>query len=312
MTLTIVADIGGTNSRFALYKKGDLDAVRVWPSSRFQSFEAIFEAYLMENSIENHEVACLSIGVAGTVEDGVARGVNLPWVIDEKLLEEKTGARVYLMNDFEAAAWGITALGGKDLFELGHVGPKENGPRCVLGAGTGLGEAIIVPCPSGGFHILPTEGGHADFFPMDDEEWGLSRFLHERFGHVSVERVVSGPGLQHMYEYFAGEVLTPEDVVEKGLVKGEARALKCLRLFIRAYAREASNLALKSLSFGGVYIAGGIAPRIRHAFLEFQFRKHFEDKGRMKEVLKEIPVFISLHPHLGLLGAGVRSDHGPK
>ena len=310
MALTIVADIGGTNSRLAQYANRDLEAVRIWPSSEFKSFEALLKTYLRERGLDSNKVNCLSIGVAGTVEDGVARGVNLPWTIDAKALKEEMGARVYLLNDFEAAAWGVTALKKEELFELGGVRPRE-GTRCVLGAGTGLGEAIIVSCETKGFHILPTEGGHTDFAPMDEDEWGLYRFLQKRFGHVSVERVVSGPGIQHMYEYFKGEVITPKEVVERALVKGEDAALKCMRLFIRAYAREAADLALKTLAFGGVYIAGGIAPKIKEAFLVLGFRGFFEDKGRMKKVLKEIPVFICLHPYLGLLGAGIRSDRGP-
>ncbi len=308
--MIIVADIGGTNTRLALFQAGKIGKIKIYPSNSFRSFEEILSEYL--KTIGPFDFEAISIGVAGTVSGKKANCVNLSWGIEIETLQRAFEfQKVVLMNDFEAAAWGIIALPTSDLLKVGGKKARANFPRAILGAGTGLGEAIIIPCNNQRFHVLPTEGGHTEFAPCDKTEWHLFQFLQEKYGHVSVERVVSGPGLKDTFLFLSGNELSPQKVVELALQKRDENAVKALEIFIKNYGKEAANLALKSLAFGGVYIAGGIAPKIKEVFIEFGFREAFEDKGRMQAVVHDIPVFIVLHQYLGLLGAGIRLTHVP-
>ena len=323
--MRIVADIGGTNARFALYhgngnKKdrgrlapsGTLRAISTYPTRGFDDFLSLIRAYMEERALAYDSLTCIAVSIAATVKGNIAKGVNIPWIVDaDSIRRAFPSTKVILLNDFEAAAWGVTGLTRKDLLPLGSAMPRADSNLCVLGAGTGLGEAIVVPCPHRHFHIVPTEGGHADFSPTSHLEWTLFNFLKARYGHVSVERVVSGPGISDTYEFLTGKRLRPEDIADLALVEKQDDAMKCIEIFIKNYAKEAGDLALKSLPYGGVYIAGGIALKIRKTFFTCDFKKNFEDKGRMKSILADIPVFICLHQYLGLLGAGIRSDHEP-
>ncbi|OCC14526.1 Glucokinase [Dissulfuribacter thermophilus] len=308
--MIIVADVGGTNTRLALFKGGRIEEIKIYPSNSFRSFEEILSEYL--KTIGHYDCEAISIGIAGTVSGSKANCVNLSWGIEIEALQMAFDIpKVVLMNDFEAAAWGVIALSTSDLLKVGGKETRANSPRAILGAGTGLGEAIIIPCNNQRFHVLPTEGGHTEFAPCDETEWHLFQFLKEKYGHVSIERVVSGPGLKDIFLFLSGNEVSPQTVVELALQKRDENAMKALEIFIKNYGKEAANLALKSLAFGGVYIAGGIAPKIKEVFAEFGFRDAFEDKGRMKAIVRDIPVFIVLHPYLGLLGAGIRLIHVP-
>lgn len=308
--MIIVADVGGTNTRLALFKGGTVEEIKIYPSNSFRSFEEILSKYI--KTIGAYDFEAISIGIAGTVSGSKANCVNLSWGLEIEALQRAFAIqKVVLMNDFEAAAWGVIALSTSDLLKIGGKVAKANSPCAVLGAGTGLGEAIIIPCNNQRFHVLPTEGGHTEFSPCDETEWQLFKFLKEKYGHVSIERVVSGPGLKDIFLFLSGNEVSPQTVVELALKKRDENAVKALEIFIKNYGKEAANLALKSLAFGGVYIAGGIAPKIKDVFIKFGFRDAFEDKGRMKAIVRDIPVFIVLHPHLGLLGAGIRLSHVP-
>jgi len=308
--MLIVADIGGTNSRLALYSQGKISKVKVYSTPAHDSFEEILERYLRTFKGPYPEI--ISVGIAGTVKGDSANCVNLSWSIQKDVIKKIFGFKdVILMNDFEAAAWGITGLGPEDLIKIGGGQGLRYAPRVVLGAGTGLGEAIIVPCRQNSYHVLATEGGHTDFAPSSAIEWELFDFLEGKYGHVSVERVVSGPGIQDIYEFLTKKRLKAEEITRLALSGRDEDSKRAISIFLMHYAREAANLALKTLSRGGVYISGGIALKIKPFFQGPGFRDAFEDKGRMKTILQEIPIFLAIHPYLGLLGAGIRGETSP-
>lgn len=316
----IAADIGGTNARVALVEVRD-GATRflleeTYPSAGYAGFEEILAAF-HAGAGGGVERACLA--VAGVVVGDVCRTTNLPWVLEARSLERAAGIpRVSLVNDFKGAALGIPHLGPDQVVSLGGPdAPVPGSPPhiALLGAGTGLGEALLVWTGSGHV-VVPTEGGHTDFAPRDDAEARLWAFLRARFGHVSYERVLSGSGLVGIYEHLRDE-LGPVPEVEAALAGGgddaaaavsaaAERAPTCdraLDLFCSVYGAEAGNLALKLLPAGGVYVAGGIAPKILPRLARGTFRAAFLDKGRYRALLETYPLRVVIEPRLGLIGA---------
>ena len=256
-------------------------------------------------------------GVAGPVVAGRVVATNLPWVLDEVgLARDIPVARVRLLNDLEATAHGVLALPDSALFTL-QQGRTQAGNLAVIAAGTGLGEAFIV---REGDHVVvvASEGGHSDFAPRTDLEINLLRALRTEFGRVSYERLVCGPGLVNVYRFLrrAGGAPEPawlaarmaaEDpatvITEVGLERGDAVCVATLDMFVAVYGAEAGNLALKALAVGGVFVAGGIAPRLRTRLADGAFVGAFRDKGRLSPLLAQIPVHVVLEPRTALLGA---------
>jgi glucokinase len=314
----LAGDIGGTNARFAIIEGGKILFERHYPSRDFAKFEDVFAVFVKDalKLVPSH--ACLA--VAGVVEENRVEATNIPWTIDGNDLKKRFGLETLrLINDFEAAAWGITVLHRDHLVQIGGGKPISDGPKAMLGAGTGLGQAILVPCNKG-YRVLPTEGGHVDFAPRNEEEIRLLRYLMKEFSHVSVERILSGPGLVHIYEFLLEEQGSREGIFTKQSAKGKDEATyitkhalqgtdelcrQAVRIFCSIYGAEAGNLALKCLATGGVYVAGGIAPKILPILSEGGFRQAFEAKGRMEKVLKHIPTYVVISPQLGLLGAAL-------
>ena len=315
--MLLAGDIGGTNARLAVFDHGTLARNRTYPVAGYRGIHEILTEFLEKEKIAP---AHASFAVAGIIRGNVATGTNLPWIIDGNALREQFGFKnVLVMNDFEAAAWGVTGLSPKDIVQLGGATAIPGMPMAVLGAGTGLGEATIVPCPErSSFHIIPSEGGHADFAPRNMGDIGLFQYLAKKYGHVSMERVLSGRGLEDLYAYLVrqeggtveGRMTAPE--ISRAAMRGDNHpAQRALELFCGYYGAEAGNLALKTLARGGVYIAGGIAPSILPFIVKSSFRAAFEDKGRMSGIVAAIPVFIVTCPHLGLLGAALAEHHNP-
>jgi glucokinase len=253
--------------------------------------------------------------VAGPVQAGVCTTTNLPWVISESELARELKIPVALINDFHAVAIGVTQLQAAELRVLQAGSRDPNGVYAVLGAGTGLGEAVAVPTGRS-VRVLPGEGGHSDFAPRNEEEWRLLRFLRTKSEHVSVERVVSGMGLGSLYDFVVADGQARDDAEtrrrfadeSRGAVIGDRAALdpaaaRALAMFVSAYGAEAGNLALKVLPTGGLYVAGGIAARMADRLAWDVFMDNFLSKGRMRELLRAIPVAVVLHPNVGLLGA---------
>lgn len=314
--MVLAGDIGGTNSRLALFEaraEGPLVPVaeRTYPSRDHDGLGPIVTLFRREFP---QPIEAASFGVAGPVAAGWSRTTNLPWEIEARALGAGLSIEAcFLLNDLEATAWGVTALGAEDTVVLQEGTPDETGNSAIIAAGTGLGEAGLFRA-SGRLLPFATEGGHADFGPRDDLEDDLLRFLRERHGRVSWERVVSGPGLVAIYEFLRdrGEHEESPETAE-AMRRGDpgaaisagrdALSREALDRFVSLYGAEAGNLALKMLARGGVFVAGGIAPRVLERLRSGIFMNAFLDKGRMRPVLEAMPVRVVTNDRVGLLGA---------
>ncbi|MBI5498065.1 MAG: glucokinase [Deltaproteobacteria bacterium] len=319
--LVLAGDIGGTNARLALVDHGEIVLERQYPSAQAAEVETILETFLRAAG-RQPERACL--GVAGPVAQDVCRVTNLPWVVDGRAIERRLGvSRCRVVNDFYAAALGVTALRPGQALPLGGDAlPVATAPIAVLGAGTGLGVAFLL---HNGMHYepVPTEGGHRDFGPLDDEQDRLAAFLRRKYGRASYERVVSGPGIRDLYAFLAAEhpdqvlpttrdAMAAEDaaavVTRLGLQEKDALCTRAVDIFVRVLGSEAGNLALQIVARGGVYVAGGIAPRMANRMADGTFRREFDNKGRLAHVVKSIPAWLVQAPQLGLMGAAVAAQ----
>lgn len=275
----------------------------------------------MTGSTAPPDAACF--GIAGPIDkapDGeVARVTNLPWVVESALIARELGIpRVRLINDFQAVGYGIAALAPPDFAVLQAGEPQSGAPCAVVGAGTGLGQALLV-WENDHYESIATEGGHTDFAPTDELQTELLRHLSERYGRVSYERVLSGPGLVNLYSFFtargqptSGDLLRTEDppaaITAAALQGNDQAAAATLRIFLKAYGAHAGNVALSYLARGGVYIAGGIAPKILPALRDGSFTRAFADKGRMSSLLVSTPVSVITNERVGLLGAALAAS----
>jgi glucokinase len=323
--LLMAGDIGGTKTYLALFERqedGSLVEIKGarYASASFPSLAPMVELFWGQ---PGPSVGAAAFGVAGPVLDGRCRATNLPWRLDERILQAELGIpRLRLINDFHANALGILALPPEDV-EVLQDGPADpDGLIAILGAGTGLGEAVVLPagpCPGGSQpRVVVSEGGHCDFAPRNELEIDLLRHLMRRHERVSYERVLSGPGLVAIYEFVVSSDLAPEaEVVREELSSGDPGAVigrrgiegsdpacvKALDIFVSLYGAEAGNLALKVLPTGGLYLAGGIAPRILEKLKAGGFVKAMTAKGRMSPMLESLRVSVVMNPKAGLIGA---------
>jgi len=303
--MILAGDIGGTKTHLALFDGVECVKEEKFPSHEYDSLEKI----VLQFSPGRVERACF--GVAGPVHEGRCRTTNLPWLIEESRLSAALSIpHVRLINDLEATAWGIRRL-KPDEFAVLNKGKVQNGNRAVIAAGTGLGEAGLYW--DGKQHYpFPCEGGHVDFAPRDDSEIELWRYLKKKYGHVSYERLLSGPGLEHIFWFMVETgrrrekmdvAELPRQITEKG-VSGESKLCReVLDMFCSIYGAAAGNLALKFLALGGIYLGGGIAPRIVTILQEGMFLRAFSSKGRFEQLLNSIPVKVILNDNAALLGA---------
>jgi glucokinase len=316
--MILVGDIGGTKTVLALVRPtaSGRDVVReaVFASRDHARFDDLLTAFLKDGG-ERPEAVCL--GVAGPVSDGRCQTTNLPWVLDEHDLGRAVGAHaVKLLNDVEAAAFGVLALRDDEVVSL-NAGRRAVGNVAVIAAGTGLGEAMLA-WDGRRYVSVPSEGGHADFAPRTDREIELLRFLRAEFGRVSYERVISGPGQHNIYRFLRDTgaveepawlraelgVGDPSAVVTRvGLAHGHPLCVEAVDLFASLYGAEAGNLALKGFAVGGVFVAGGIAPKMIDKLRDGVFITAFTAKGRYRPLMESIPVNVSLNPRTPLLGA---------
>jgi len=317
--MILAGDIGGTNARLAYFQpqNGHLNLVseRVYPSREHSEFGEIVTQFLKDSG-SRPEVACF--GIAGPVRDGRVETSNLPWVIEQSRLAKQISLpSTWLINDLEASAWGIGALSPGDLVPLNHVSGHVSGNQAVIAAGTGLGQAGLYW--DGSHHqVFACEGGHCDFAPQGELQIELLRYLAARFEHVSYERILSGPGLVNVYDFLRDrgkEKETPEFAAE--LKNGDAAAaisraaidvtstlaVQALDLFIDVYGAEASNLALKTMATGGLFLSGGISPKILSKLQGPKFMQAFLHKGRLRPLVESIPVQVVTNEKAGLLGA---------
>ncbi len=317
--MILAGDIGGTHARLAFFETTNghfrLISASVFPSREYAGLDAIV-AKFVETADLRPDSACF--GVAGPVRNGRVEASNLPWIIESKnLADELRIPKTLLINDLEANAWGIAALDPKDVVPLNRVNGTPVGNQAVIAAGTGLGEAGMYW--DGTRHqVFAAEGGHADFAPNNELEIELLRYLAARYGHVSCERVISGPGLVNIFQFLRDtkrgtepEWLIeemqhgdPAAAVSRAAMEGKcALAEQALDIFISIYAAEAGNLALKLLATGGIYLGGGIAPKLLPKLKEPRFMRAFVSKGRMQSLMETIPVKVITNDNTALMGA---------
>ena len=315
--MILAGDIGGTKSHLALFSESadGLTFVRegLFHSQTFKSIEDLVTLFVDKDV----DLAAVALGIPGPVVEGRAQATNLPWSVDSVSLRGVLHIdHVLLLNDLEATAHGIATLTSEQLRTV-NAGVVKPGNMALIAAGTGLGEAVLhwdgqQHWPS------PSEGGHSDFSPRNALEIELLQWLIAQFGHVSWERILSGPGLGNLYRFLRDTGKAPEDatvakrmaaadpnavITELGMAGSDPLCARTVDLFVTLYGSEAGNLALKSLSLGGFYVGGGIAPRMAKKFTEAEFFEGFRDKGRMEKLLLTMPVYVILDPNTGLYGA---------
>ncbi len=319
--MLLAGDVGGTKTSLGLFDESRPGTPRVAhgriASREAGSLEAAVDEFLGAHGRPRIDAACF--GVAGVVIEGRVATTNLPWQLDERELARAIPTRrVRLLNDLEAAGYGVLLLGPDELAELQPGRPRE-GHRVLIAAGTGLGQALLIWL-QGRHHVVASEGGHGDFAPRDEREGRLLAHLRRLHDHVSYEDVLSGPGLVAVYRFLRQDGPNPPpepawltaDLAQEDAAKAISDAAlgdrdpvcaAALDLFVSVYGAEAGNLALKAVAVGGVIVGGGIAPKILSALSDGAFIRAFRDKGRMAKLMADIPVHVALDPETALLGA---------
>ncbi len=313
--MILAGDVGGTKVHLGLFSVSQpvtLLHEKKYKSRDYPEFRLILKDFLAQFPDASIKKACL--GVAGPIRNGRCQATNLPWVIDAQQLAKGTKIpQVWLINDLEANAWGMRFLKPEEMYTL-NVGEPIEGNQALIAAGTGLGEAGLY---WNGICHLPfaCEGGHTNFGPRNEEEMDLWRYLYGKFSHVSYERILSGPGLFDLYQFLVetnrekrNPLICSDDEPQKkiGEFAVERSCPTCIRaveLFVSIYGSEAGNLALKMLSVNGVFLGGGIAPKLLPIFQSGEFMNSFIDKGRFNSLLSKIPVHVVLNEHTALWGA---------
>ncbi len=324
--MILAGDVGGTKVHLALYgfNQGKLTHIRdqKFPAREFDGLESIVQLFLGSGSGEEVTAACF--GVPGPVRNGRLKLTNLPWLLDSRELGRNLNIEhLFLINDLEANGYGIPELSADQILVLSEGDTSVMGNRGLVSAGTGLGEAVLIW--NGKSHVpIASEGGHCDFAPRNEDEIDLLRYLQVQLkGRVSFERVVSGIGLQNIYAFLRDvkhleespelrermETEDPNAVIGELGEDGENElCARTLDMFVSAYGAEAGNLALKVLAVGGIYLGGGIAPKILPKMQSGTFMKSFTDKGRLSDLLIKTPVRIILESRAALLGAAAFAE----
>jgi glucokinase len=320
MNLILAGDIGGTKSNLGLFQAGDLRSPiteRSFPSRDFPGLEQIVREFLTVAKCEG-QIDCACFGIAGLIVDESCRTPNLPWTITAQgiraVLEIEA---VTLINDLVSTGYGVPLLKPEELLTLNAGSPPKSGNAALIAAGTGLGEATL-HWAGNRYEPVASEGGHADFAPRNDIQIELLKHLIGRFGHVSYERVLSGPGLFNIYSFlrdagYAGEepwlaekikTSDPSAVISQTALAGQSELCgKALDMFVSIYGAESGNLALKAMAVTGIYVGGGIAPKIIERLRGPDFMRAFCDKSRLSAVMQRLPVQIILNPKTALYGA---------
>ena len=332
--MILAGDIGGTKVHLALYcfVNGKLSSVRdaKFPAPEFHCLDDIVKEFLSpeksgQPDVRDQIIACC-FGVPGPVRDGRLKLTNLPWTLDARDLQKSLGIQhIFLINDLEANGYGIPELSNDKIFTL-HTGDASSvGHRGLIAAGTGLGECLLIWDPILRRHLpIPSEGGHGDFAARNDTEIALFKYLRRKLdGRVSTERVVSGIGMQNIYTFLRDDqkMEEPQWLRERmqtedpnaviGACAEECSSEICMRtidLLTSAYGAEAGNLALKLLALGGVYLGGGIGPKLLKFLASGGFMQAFLDKGRLSPLLQTIPVRVILDETCALLGAAAYAE----
>ncbi|HLJ79733.1 MAG TPA: glucokinase [Acidobacteriaceae bacterium] len=324
--MILAGDVGGTKVHLALYgfEHGQLDFVRdeKFPAQEYDGLEAIVARFLRESG--NPEITAACFGVPGPVRGGHLRLTNLPWVLDGRELSRNLNiTHLFLINDLEANGYGVAELKPEQMSTLNPGDPAAVGHRALVSAGTGLGEGVLVW--TGKSHVpMASEGGHCDFAARTEVEIELLEYLMKKLGgRVSWERVVSGPGVTNIYEFLRDvkgmdepqwlrDRMQSEDpnavIGEIGEQCTNELCTRTLEMFVSAYGAEAGNLTLKVLALGGMYLGGGIAPKIPKTMQDGKFMEAFVDKGRLSDLLTQTPVHVILESRCALMGAAAFAE----
>lgn len=318
--MILAGDIGGTKSWLAVgdpQQPETMIAERIYASQDFVSLEAVIQQFCLDVGLHRFAGACF--GLPGPVANNQAQLTNLPWQVDAHHIAQHCSiATVSLINDFQAAAYGIDAMQADQLvcLQTGEFDPQAN--RLVVGAGTGLGVAPVVNTAQG-FVPQACEGGHMDFAPSNELQQRLLQWLWQNWTHVSYERLLSGAGLQALYAFFSGLPLNeqlrwpPAEQVQQWAEGGQRHAVDALETFVRIYGAYIGNLALLWPAYAGVFVAGGIAAKIEPWLQQADFLASMHDKGRMRELMVRTPIYLVKDPALGLKGAllqATAAQHG--
>jgi len=327
--LILAGDIGGTKTllQIADFDNGNKTIVHEhrYVSADYDDLTDMASEFLTEVIKEKGTVKLHSacFGIAGPVTGRQGWVTNLSWELDADKMETALGIpKVRLINDFAAVGYGLEALSGDDIIELQAGKPAKHAPCALIGAGTGLGQGILV-WQDDHYEVMSSEGGHCDFAPVDDEQIELLSYLIERFGHVSYERVCCGRGLVNIYEFLRDQNPAAESEAMKeaiatgdpaaavsiaGLEGSDEIASRAMHLFAKIYGQQAGNLALTCMSGGGVYIAGGIAPKIIDKLKDGTLTTSFNAKGRMVKLTEVMPVHVVMNANVGLMGAALAAS----
>lgn len=318
MSYFIAGDIGGTKTLLRISTAdGAALLQKSYSSADYAGLAEILDEFLREAGVSSVVAACFAL--AGPVSGRRVKLTNLPWEVDADALAARFSiSRVLLINDFEAVGYGIAALLPGDLLTLQPGVPQAQCVRVVVGAGTGLGVAWL-SWMNGCYAVHASEGGHMDFAPADATQYALLQYLQQRHGHVSYERIVSGPGLVAIFEFLSDTGRsTPSAQLIAAMGEGDAAAAitqsgepiaqMTLDLFVRVYGAFVGNLALAALPRGGIYVAGGIAAKIAATMQRGDFMRAFHDKGRYTGLLASLPLHIVTNPQVGLLGASLMAQ----
>lgn len=325
----LAADVGGTKTALALAERGPslrILAQAVYPSQSYARLEDVVSEFLRDHggAPRAGTIGAACFAVAGPVADNGARLTNLGWTVTGQGITDAFGIpHVRFVNDFAAAGRGIEHLGPDDLETLQEGEPAEHGARLIVGPGTGLGMSVMT-WEQGRWAVHASEAGHVDFAPIDDVQDGLLEHLRRAFGRVSCERVISGPGLMRIFSYlqesgaglpskaFLDAVRSRTDtasvITEFALERRDPLAVRALDLFVAAYGSFAGNMALVVLARGGVFLSGGISPKILPALRDGGFIRAFNSKGRFSDLLATIPVRVVTNPQVGLYGAVLEAN----
>ncbi|MFN2172744.1 MAG: glucokinase [Candidatus Promineifilaceae bacterium] len=328
--MLLAGDIGGTKTVLAVFEEDTTDFdhkplyEEVFPSTKFDSLEAIILDFLQDKPLE---VSGACFGVAGPVVGLRAEITNLDWLIDARSIAKILGVHTYLLNDLEAIANAVPHLDAKDLFVLNEGEPNQEGAIGVIAPGTGLGEAFLV-WDGQRYESYPSEGGHAAFAPTNSRQIDLLTYWLQRMDHVSYERLCSGIGIPNIYRFLldSGDYEEPAwlreslneakdstPVIVRAAIEGSAEiCLETLNLFMEILGGEAANLALKVLATGGIYIGGGIPPRILPQLESSRFMEVFRSKGRFSEMMATMPVYVIRNPKVALYGAAYEALRAPE
>lgn len=306
----LLADIGGTYARFALeVTPGVLEAIHVLQCADFASLSAAMSDYLMR--VAHRKIDHVALGMANPVNGDQVQMTNNHWTFSIEETRCRMGlSSLVVINDFTALALALPLLPRHELMQLGGEAPVDGAAIALIGPGTGLGVSGLLPSIQG-YVAIAGEGGHVSFSPFDEEEWRVWQYARARFNHVSAERLLSGTGLALIYEALtsplnlSAECLTAEEITQRALDGGCDQCYRSVQMFLAMLGTAASNLALTLGARGGVYLGGGIVPRLGHLILSSALRSRFEDKGRFRDYLAPIPIYVIRSPYPALFGASV-------